>query len=93
MEGFGMFITRPQWPHTVADITKSLDGVWGLVGATGTNGNLLRLERSLKEPLIYTLTEYAGNEDKEVLRQETFSAEQKEMAVKQFAGALGFHVS
>ena len=53
--------TRPQWPHTVEDIVKALDGVWGVVGALDVNGNLLRLERSISAPVSYTLTEYEGN--------------------------------
>ncbi|MBK7838912.1 MAG: hypothetical protein IPJ49_14785 [Candidatus Obscuribacter sp.] len=59
-----MQITRAQWPHTVDDIVKALDGVWGLCGAHGTNGNLYRLERSLHEPVIYTLTEYRGEDER-----------------------------
>jgi hypothetical protein len=85
-------LMRAQWPHTVEDILKSLDGVWGLVGATGENGNLYRLERSLHEPLVYTLSEYRGNEESEILKKETFDASAKDAAVKAFAKALGFTV-
>ncbi len=85
-------LMRPQWPHTIDDIFKSLDGVWGLVGATGENGNLYRLERSLHEPLVYTLSEYRGNEESEILKKEIFEASQKEAAVQAFAKALGFTV-
>lgn len=85
-------LMRPQWPHTVEDILKSLDGVWGLVGAEGTNGNLYRLERSLHEPLIYTLWQYRGQEESEVLEKETFDASAKDQAVKAFAKAIGFTV-
>lgn len=85
-------LMRPQWPHTVDDIIKSLDGVWGLVGATGENGNLYRLERSLHEPLIYTLSEFRGNEESEVLKKETFDSGAKDAAVKAFAKAIGFTV-
>jgi len=84
-----MLTTRPQWPHTVDDIVSSLDGIWGLVGATGTNGNLLRLERSLHQPLVYTLTEYEGNEEIKVIRKQTFSADEKGRAVTEFAQAIG----
>lgn len=87
----GMLV-RPQWPHTVDDILKSLDGVWGLVGATGENGNLYRLERSLHEPLHFTVIEFRGNEESEVLNKETFDAGQKDAAVKSFAKAIGFTV-
>ena len=86
-------LIRPQWPHTVEDITKSLEGVWGLVGATGTNGNLFRLERSLHEPLTYTLTEYKGNEEADIIRRDTFQPEARDEAIKQFAKAIGFTVS
>lgn len=85
-----MVLMRSQWPHTVADIVKSLDGVWGLVGATDTQGNLIRLERSLHEPLIYKLTEYDGVSEDKKLKEQTYQADQKEEAVKQFAKALGF---
>lgn len=85
-------LMRPQWPHTVEDITKSLDGVWGLVGATGANGNLFRLERSLHEPLVYTLTEYKGNEESDVIRKEVYDSAKREQAVKEFAKAIGFTV-
>lgn len=85
-----MLTTRPQWPHTVDDIRKSLDGIWGLVGATGANGNLLRLERSLHQPLIYTVTEYEGNDESKIVNKKTYSADQKENAVNDFASAIGF---
>jgi len=81
---------RPQWPHTINDILKSLDGVWGLVGATSTEGNLMRLERSLSEPLSYTLTEYKGEDESAVIRQNVFEGSQKEAAVKEFARSIGF---
>lgn len=84
-----MFTTRPQWPHTIDDVRKSLDGIWGLVGATGTNGNLLRLERSLHQPLIYTVTEYAGSDESKVIRKKTYNADEKEQAVSDFASAIG----
>jgi hypothetical protein len=86
-----VIITRPQWPHTVEDIVNSLDGIWGLVGATGSNGNLFRLERSLHQPLVYTLTEFKGNEEGEILRKRVYEANQKEAAVKDFALELGFN--
>lgn len=85
-----MVIMRPQWPHTVHDIVKALDGVWGVVGATGTTGNLLRLERSLKEPFTYVLTEYSGQDESKVLREDTYGTDQREAAVKEFAQMLGF---
>lgn len=87
-----MAIMRPQWPHTVEDIVKSLDGIWGLVGATGDSGNLLRLERSLHEPLVYTLTEYEGQDESKVVRKQTFPGEEKKAAVQEFARLLGFSV-
>lgn len=83
-------LTRPQWPHTVDDIIKSLDGIWGLVGATAVNGNLVRLERSLTEPFVYTLTEYEGNDENKVISKETFEKDQKGFAVGLFASKLGF---
>jgi hypothetical protein len=85
-----MLTTRAQWPHTIDDIRNSLDGIWGLVGATATNGNLMRLERSLHQPLIYTVTEYQGTDESKVVRKKTFSAEQKDEAVSEFACAIGF---
>lgn len=87
-----MAIMRPQWPHTVDDIVKSLDGIWGLVGATATTGNLLRLERSLHEPLVYTLTEYEGEDETKILRQQTFPGDDKKAAIQEFARLLGFAV-
>lgn len=85
-----MVIMRPQWPHTVNDIVKALDGVWGVVGATGTTGNLLRLERSLKEPFVYVLTEYQGQDESKVVRENQYETEQRDAAVKDFALMLGF---
>ena len=85
-----MFLSRPQWPHTVEDIVKSLDGVWGVVGATGTNGNLVRLERSLAEPLVYTLIEYEGETEERIARKTSYGADRKKDAVAEFASALGF---
>lgn len=85
-----MSVTRPQWPHTLEDINASLDGVWGLVGAVGTSGNLFRLERSLHEPLIYTLIEFAGQDETKVVDKQTYNACEREVAVNKFAKALGF---
>lgn len=90
-EDLQVITTRPQWPHTVDDIVNSLEGIWGLVGATGTNGNLYRLERSLHQPLVYTLTEYKGNEETEVLNKRVYEATQKDEAIKDFAAKLGFN--
>ena len=84
--------TRPQWPHTIDDIIGSLDGIWGLVGATGTNGNLYRLERSLHEPLSYTLTEYRLQDETDIVRRQIYSAEQRQESVDEFARAIGFEI-
>jgi hypothetical protein len=81
---------RPQWPHTVADIVNSLDGIWGLVGATGLSGNLLRLERSLHEPWTYTLTEFEGMDESRPLNSKTYTSQEKQLAVSDFASKLGF---
>lgn len=85
-------LQRPQWPHTVDDIVKSLDGVWGLVGATTETGTLLRLERSLHEPVTYTLVEYEGSDESRIAKKTAFSEEQKASAVNEFAKLLGFTV-
>ena len=84
--------TRPQWPHTIDDIIGSLDGIWGLVGATGTNGNLYRLERSLHEPLSYTLTEYRLQDETDIVSRQIYSAEQRQEAINEFARAIGFEI-
>jgi hypothetical protein len=84
--------TRAQWPHTVEDIVNSLDGIWGLVGATNTSGNLLRLERSLHEPLLYTITEYRLNDESDVVRRESYETGQRDEAIKTFAQAIGFQI-
>lgn len=86
-----MLVTRAQWPHTVEDITKALDGVWGLCGAHGENGNLYRIERSLHEPIIYTLTEYRGQDESDIVKREEYGLDEKDVAVKTFARALGFN--
>ena len=85
-----MVVMRSQWPHTVDDIVKAVDGVWGLVGAIDTRGNLMRLERSLHEPLTYKITEYDGVSEEKVVGEATYGADQKEEAIKRFACALGF---
>jgi hypothetical protein len=82
--------TRPQWPHTIDDIVKSLDGIWGLVGATGDNGNLFRLERSLHQPVVYTLTEFRGDSETDIVNKKVFPADKKQEAVSEFARAIGF---
>ncbi len=61
-------LVRAQWPHTIDDIVKALDGVWGVVGATSESGTLYRLERTLKEPTVYTLTEYVGSDETAIAR-------------------------
>lgn len=83
-------VVRPQWPHTVDDIIKALDGVWGVVGAIATSGNMIRLERSMKAPLTYKFIEYKGNDDGNPLREINYNAEQKNEAVGEFAKLLGF---
>jgi hypothetical protein len=85
--------TRPQWPHTLEDITKSLDGIWGLVGATGLNGNLFRLERSLHEPLTYTFTEYRGQDESDIVRRQIYGKAERDEAIREFAQAIGFEIS
>ena len=85
-----MIITRAQWPHTMADIHKALDGIWGLIGATGTNGNLYRLERSLKEPFTFTLTEYRLSDESDIVRREAYGVDDKQNAISAFAKELGF---
>ncbi len=87
---FTMLIQRAQWPHTIDDIRKALDGVWGVVGATGTDGNLYRLERSLKEPTVYTFIGYEGEDESKVVSRQTFNGEEKESAIDSFAKAIGF---
>lgn len=82
--------SRPQWPHTVDDIYRSLDGVWGLVAAVSTDGNLVRLEKSLKEPFIYTLLEFDGEDEKRPTRSRQFDTGEKDSAIKAFASLLGF---
>lgn len=85
-------ITRAQWPHTVQDIVKALDGVWGLCGAHGINGNLYRLERSLHEPVLYTFTEYRGEDESDIVKREEYALEERQTAINKFAVALGFKV-
>lgn len=87
-----LFQQRAQWPHTVGDITKSLDGVWGVVGATDSNGNLHRLERSLKPPTTYKITEYKGEDESAIEKETHFEEPQRDEAVKQFAKSIGFAV-
>ena len=72
---------------------NSLDGIWGLVGATGSNGNLFRLERSLHEPLTYTFTEYRQQDESDIVRRELYGAAQREESIKEFAKAIGFEIS
>ena len=85
--------TRSHWPHTLEDVTNSLDGIWGLVGASGSNGNLYRLERSLHEPLTYTLSEYRGEDESDIVRRQMYGVDQREEAIKEFAQAIGFEIS
>jgi hypothetical protein len=88
-----MNLIRPQWPHTIQDIIGALDGIWGIVGAISVDGNLLRLERSLKEPLTYSLTFYKGENESEVVNCKTYNSDEKMVAVNEFAKQLGFTVS
>jgi hypothetical protein len=83
-------VTRAQWPHTIEDIIKALDGVWGLIGANGVNGNLYRLEKSLHEPVVYTLTEYRGADESDIVRREEYSGDDRLTAINVFAVAIGF---
>ncbi len=83
---------RAQWPHSLEDIHKSLDGIWGLVGATGVNGNLHRLERTLHEPIVFIVTEYNGADESDIKDKQTFEPAQREEAIARFARALGFQI-
>lgn len=85
-----MITERPQWPHTVADIEKALDGVWGLVGAVDSQGNLIRLEKSLQEPTHYILLRFAGQNEDQVVQRTQYQSENRQEAVRDFAGLLGF---
>ncbi|MBY0358955.1 MAG: hypothetical protein K2W82_13200 [Candidatus Obscuribacterales bacterium] len=85
-----MAIMRPQWPHTINDIVKAIDNVWGLVGATTDAGQLIKLEKSLKEPVEYTLTEYEGTDESKIAKETRFAAGDREAAIKAFAKLLGF---
>ena len=84
-----MIVTRAKWPHTMQDVIKNLNGTWGVVGADGTNGNLFRLERSLHEPLVYTLTEYRQADEKDVVRREEYAQQDRDKVLEQFAKAIG----
>ncbi len=85
-----MAVIRAQWPHTIDDIVKALDGVWGVVGAIAVSGNLMRLERSLKAPLTYKFIEYKGTDENSPIRELSFSAEEKNAAVSEMSNLLGF---
>jgi len=63
-----------------------------VVGATGNNGNLFRLERSMKPPTTYTLTEYKGDDESAVLSQNVFDESSRGEAINTFARAIGFEV-
>ncbi len=83
---------RAQWPHSIEDIEKSLDGIWGLVGATGPSGDLYRLERSLNEPYVFTVTEYNGVDEADIKNKQTFESGKRVEAIAVFAKAIGFDV-
>ena len=83
---------RAQWPHSIEDIEKSLDGIWGLVGATSASGDLYRLERSLNEPYVFTVTEYNGVDEADIKNKQTFDAGKRSEAIALFAKAIGFDV-
>ncbi|MBX9693606.1 MAG: hypothetical protein K2Z81_14555, partial [Cyanobacteria bacterium] len=82
-----MITIRAEWPHTIDDIVKSLEGVWGVVGAKGINGNLYRIERSLKEPITYTVIQYEGESEVDIVTRSEFQREQRDEAVNMFAKA------
>ncbi len=85
-------IRRAEWPHTIDDILKSLEGVWGVVGAKGINGNLYRIEKSLKEPFTYTVIQYEGESEVDIVSRQEFQSDQREAAVNMFAKAIGFEI-
>jgi hypothetical protein len=84
-----MSATRSQWPHTVDDIEKALDGVWGVVSAIALSGNLLRLERSLSAPVTYKFFEFRGTDEKCPIRQLSFPAAERDAAIGEFARLIG----
>jgi hypothetical protein len=85
-----MIVSRAQWPHTIDDISKAVDGVWGIIGAHGVNGNLYRLERSFHEPFIYTLTEYRLEDETDIVSREEYGSVDRQTVINKFAAALGF---
>lgn len=86
-----MPVIRAQWPHTVDDIVKALDGVWGVVAAMSVSGNKLHLERSFKTPFTYRFVEFKGTDENIVLRECAYATEAKNEAVTEFAKLLGFN--
>ncbi len=85
-----MMIERATWPHTISDIYKALDNIWGVVGAYDLHNNLMRLEKSISSPITYILTSFEGNNEKKITKTESYAESQKDQAVNDFAKAIGF---
>ncbi len=84
---------RATWPHTIKDIYKALDNIWGVVGAYDQDNNLSRLEKSIQSPIVYKVIRFNGCNEKQILSTNTYSEAQKDAAVKDFAQGIGFTFS
>ena len=77
---------RPTFPHTLADITRSIDGGLGIVVGDLPDGSIWVLKRNRKTH-DFTLTHYDSPKRRETLAQEHFSGRQD--AIDAMARAIG----
>jgi len=77
---------RPTFPHTLSDITRSIDGGLGIVVGDLPDGSIWVLKRNRKTS-DFTLSHYDSPQRKKRLDQRVFQA--REAAIKAMAEAIG----
>jgi hypothetical protein len=78
---------RPFFPHTLDDVTRAVDGPFGLVVADMPDGALHVLKRDRRAPGAYDLLHYADAARTRIVAQERVEGRERALAV--FAARIG----
>jgi hypothetical protein len=77
---------RPTFPHTLADVTRALDGPMGLIVGDLPDGRIFVLKRGRKEP-GYTLTGWSDAARSRRLSEQQVA--ERAAAIAAFCEAIG----
>ena len=78
---------RPFFPHTLADVTRAVDGGLGLVVGDMPDGSIWVLKRERKRPGHYLLRHYADAQRSRLIEERPI--EGRAPAVNAMAAAIG----